>query len=978
MIFYSEEEKARYTHVFRQYGHPKLGRQSTEQLIRALDADDCWLADEIISPRLYVPNGTGATYIPLEISVVSQRDHGFSQQVVDRTGPFAELAPGQYPLSAFTYYANEAIQPDNDAYDDFAPSMRVALGPYLVFTFEFDDNDPDFLGAQLSWMRSYGKKMDSRMGQLYRQCQQFPDFAGLSAVWSGNKSVHTNLVFKTDLASDLYGLGSFSPSALRNGFAQHWYDLSTIVVQNLAPDHRIAPDDSIRWPESWRRSPFGLRTVGAGHILGIPKGTEVPQVVLWEEPCKRDTKEDKGLFFRADPFLETPKRPVVRVNKNGAAKVDAPIGSMTSDAEQYCVDRLRHISDDIWPRFENLIFDPSRGYVAHYKNSMADANANSIMCESYSTILPCGTDKDRADLDLNQLPQRAGDDRRTLGYWLCAWRDEYRLLGDDTSDVVEEEIIEADATERLRSDLEQRFADNVVDAKTAREEMASFFSTAIAHNPLLLASGPEGVGKTSTLFAEYHQLQTGKPGMFAFADYKAAEEKCRDFNAAQSSNGFIGVVLESFSEVYKAECDQRGLTPFTAASAGKAGCSSVWNAVKRDQKAIVAALKKHNETLWAQIGDKQPVFFVVHQVAQLWRENTMTRKLWAPKAWENGAKSFDDGNHIAECCAALDIGLLVHDELKISSIVEMRPLAVLRWVLTLQNSAPKAWNGVRVPLSVGFKSYEEFVAENGFPTADGKLTEVSFDDVRKIAAIDASRWRRATTADSGFYDLHRRSNKEDHLDIYAERAGRQWVVASRDWWNGVADRVVLLTTEAVLTAVVRWADPDFAIHELDTPKLARDVVDVRLDNKVRGKNLGAVVEKFIAANAGWKVISNKVADRVDAMNHTCARGFNGFIGCDVVQTMTFITPDEFEQLEALNALCGRSDLVGLRHIDEFNQSAGRNLGFRKVTGNERHVLLLSGSLWDRLKVAPEVRAHSRYGMRAVLTKRQRTYRKYDA
>jgi hypothetical protein len=26
---------------------------------------------------------------------------------------------------------------------------------------------------------------------------------------------------------------------------------------------------------------------------------------------------------------------------------------------------------------------------------------------------------------------------------------------------------------------------------------------------------------------------------------------------------------------------------------------------------------------------------------------------------------------------------------------------------------------------------------------------------------------------------------------------------------------------------------------------------------------------------------------------------------------------------------GRSNLVGLRHIDEFNHSAGRNLGFRK-------------------------------------------------
>jgi hypothetical protein len=308
----------------------------------------------------------------------------------------------------------------------------------------------------------------------------------------------------------------------------------------------------------------------------------------------------------------------------------------------------------------------------------------------------------------------------------------------------------------------------------------------------------------------------------------------------------------------------------------------------------------------------------------------------------------------------------------------MWPLKVLRWVLTLQNSTPQAWGGARVPLSVAVKSYDDFKKTIGFPVVNGEQVEVSFDDARKIAAIDASRWKQVTTANSGFYDLHRKTNAEKHNDIYGQRIGRKWAAASRDWWAGVSDRVVLLTTEAIPTAVVQWADPAFAVFELDTPKMTRDVVEVRLNDKVRGKNLGDVVETFVGQNPGWKVISNKVADRDDAMNHTSARGSNGFIGSDVVQTMTFMTPGEYEQLEALNALCGRTDLVGLRHIDEFNQSAGRNLGFRKRSGNERHVLLVSGSLWDRLKIASDVIARSRYGLRAVLTKRQRTWRKYNA
>ncbi|MBW0149980.1 MAG: hypothetical protein KXJ53_02110 [Phenylobacterium sp.] len=59
--------------------------------------------------------------------------------------------------------------------------------------------------------------------------------------------------------------------------------------------------------------------------------------------------------------------------------------------------------------------------------------------------------------------------------------------------------------------------------------------------------------------------------------------------------------------------------------------------------------------------------------------------------------------------------------------------------------------------------------------------------------------------------------------------------------------------------------------------------------------------------------------------------------------MTFLTPDEVEQLEALNAWTGRGDLIRFRHWDQFNQTAGRNLGFRKV-GEVRHDLLIGHRL----------------------------------
>jgi hypothetical protein len=90
----------------------------------------------------------------------------------------------------------------------------------------------------------------------------------------------------------------------------------------------------------------------------------------------------------------------------------------------------------------------------------------------------------------------------------------------------------------------------------------------------------------------------------------------------------------------------------------------------------------------------------------------------------------------------------------------------------------------------------------------------------------------------------------------------------------------------------------------------------------------------------------------------------------VLSTMTFMTPDEYEKLQALNAWTGRSDLVGLRHIDEFNQTAGRNLGYRKQ-GDVKHVLLVNRRLFGLLMGGGEPLKRSRYDFRLHMSKDQR-------
>jgi len=98
------------------------------------------------------------------------------------------------------------------------------------------------------------------------------------------------------------------------------------------------------------------------------------------------------------------------------------------------------------------------------------------------------------------------------------------------------------------------------------------------------------------------------------------------------------------------------------------------------------------------------------------------------------------------------------------------------------------------------------------------------------------------------------------------------------------------------------------------------------------------------------------------MTHVGARGSNALKGLDILQTMTWMTAFEYEQLQALNAWTGRNDLVGLRHIDEFNQTCGRNLGFRH-RGDARHTLLVNLRLLDvLLDHHADVLGRARYGL----------------
>ncbi len=382
--------------------------------------------------------------------------------------------------------------------------------------------------------------------------------------------------------------------------------------------------------------------------------------------------------------------------------------------------------------------------------------------------------------------------------------------------------------------------------------------------------------------------------------------------------------------------------------------------------------------MWAQIGSRQPVYFSVHQVAHDWVLNTPSRLMWAPSFW---SLDRDMEGRNTKLRQETTLGLLVHDEIKVANLVDVQQQEVVRWAEALVASEPEHWCAKYQSLPKLVESYDKFVAAYGQPENVSRGT-LSFEDARSLADDSIKDWDHVVTADTGEYG-HRRpptgpkvdasEDEKDHRDIYAGRHGRDWMVRPQDWWYNVADRVVLLTTEALPTAVARKADLSFAVYELEAPLVRRDQIDVFPSRFVRGDNLANLCQDFRDARPeeDWTIVSNKVSMLSDTLTHASARGSNDLIGRNVVQTMTWMTPDEYEMLQALNAWTGRRDLVGLRHVDEFNQSAGRNLGFRHREG-AKHALLINLRLLDTLlEHRGGVLGRARYGLRLRLDKNQR-------
>ena len=814
--------------------------------------------------------------------------------------------------------------------DKSGPSTRIVVAPHHILTIEFDDRNIAFFQQQLGWLRSSGKKLDSVVGQFVTHLRNsYADVAGLTVVYSGHKSLHFHFVLATDVLSGAVP----APTSARMGFQKAWDRLRDEFESFAAFKLPVgkAADTTLRQPETFRRLPGGMRlNDNADHIFGVPVGEPLFQGVMWEHLPLERRGGGKGALLNPADFMSAPISP-----RRKSAQVASKTPTFQTEEDIHASRKLAGIFDGVTrhPKFSHL--DRSGGEpLAYFYNHPADQNATSVMRADFATVLVQGADPLNLTNDasvangllMNRLPHRLGD---MLDIWSDDFHREHVGPGG-----------------RIRSPVEAAFAEQAVDQKIATEAMSDILLGSLTENmrrpETHLLCAPEGISKTRSLMSAAPDLiatfrRESLPSwlMFAFPTYEGAKAKAAEFSALHAENmgDMAPVVVRSFDRVYRDLCpDPQKRLSHEAAAMG--GYASRVDMIRAEQSSVAKAIDGTYADMRAAIASGSPVIFTVHDVAQAWAKGTHSRLLLAAEVIENPADRL-------AAREATRLGLLVHDEIDAKAIVEVVSSEKMERIRELVRSM--GWTS-RTRLPDRWRSFQ----------GSGRVKEFKFDEVCRVAETSEESWEQVTTGENFEYGRCRDRDR----DIYAAANYRRWHVRRRNWATDVAHKTAILTTEFVPLVLAEHAG-SWHTTCLDAPRLPKDVTSTRPDRTLTTRSAARHVVAARAATAGpLHAIGNRLKHLDDAHTHASAKGSNAYIGKDVAQTMTMMAPEQYAEHQALNAWTGRNDLARIAHIDQFNQTAGRNLGFRR-SGAASHQLLINRRLFDCLT---PVMSYARYDM----------------
>lgn len=947
-----EQRRNDYLQVFNEH-YSVLGPKALNQLTRGVESPRNIFWDCLIWTYLHTPDH----YIPLS----------GSKELVRRSDTFTTefLSYGQAGAQqGAQFFANPLrFGVGEDRHGWSLPSLRVAPAPILYLTVEYDYSSnwdcseeekgavTEFLETQLGWCRAKGKKdTDCAIGEVYQSLREFADFVGLCVTYGGHKSCHIHIAIRTDL---LWRQSTVcDPLTVRECYREAWWMVADRVHSILnAP---VAPDASLQYPETFRRLPNGLFVNDKpSHIMGVPLHVLLPQVIIYEKVAKRARKGATELFMKP-----TWLRPPSSRRHPSQNNYHVTLGDMPAELHLYCQEKLARMIEEQtqggYPKLNALDYQGGV-WKAKLHASADDKHAECLIEQDHRTILVRGQHEPPHDVELPY----------TLGELLILWRDKFEgresVLDQDDA----EEILQVQrSASRVERDEERELRERTQTRDDVAGVLSEITKRVVSKHRNVFIVAPEGCGKSRGIMAnhpsimamieaehERQSVRTGAPpnslthSMFSYSCYDLAKEKVREFMGMHPHATYFPVVLRSFTDEYKQACRTCEVKPLDMSDIDANGFNSRIDAIKHLQPQVIGRLQRRHEAFWRYLRRerKSPVFFTVHQVMQLWTGDSITRTYWHPQFWESSPEDFH------RLKSDMKLALAVHDEISWQHLMWHHPAAVVEHV---KKYFSKKWRRATTR-SAKFKIFH----------TQRPHDEISFDDCLVVDDRDYAR--------SDFYVIDGKESYDGRRDtdqsLYAARHGAPWYAKPKQWWEGLADRVVVTTTEALPTAMVhalngRMVKPQnrFEVFEFDLTHLIADSVQLRLMRGVTSAGVTKAIQKFrLQLGEDVVVVTNCSKHLPGTISHLSARGSNALARPVLAQAVLHISPDEYEALSVVNQVFRLSEAVRLNHLDQFNQACGRNMGFRNP-GGHRHYVLMSPTLYEKLH--EHLVEQSRYGI----------------
>lgn len=890
------------------------------------------LLEAFVLPNLYRES---EHYLYAPVDPARPGHPGYSPQVTRAT------LRGRDPMAAvsdITLITNPLAW--DDANIPTQPSTRTKNVGQVIYTLEFDANgNPgvDLMDVACEW------HMSGRIGKLHKQLCRFRDYRGYSIVYSGRSSPHLHFLFDIrHLSRRLAGerkssyrhhAGVDVPDARLYEYYKHVWDRIAQLFHEVV-DATVTPDRQLRTWVQPRRSPWGLRIVKDPHPWGLPVGMRVPQVVLAEDIRSR-AREAEGWFHDAEEALIA--TPTTR---------DIPTSGVVT---------TRGLHDPMIARITDRLIEGDWPRYAGHEQIGSDTKLKFL-------VSPTDTSPDAYMLGRHTRIQLIGDHRQPTSPILPASANEITKA----ADAIRDHTVDGDHP------LMRQWQNTVKRPEDARHFLRDHLVDAVLEEKLLWVRSPEGLGKTTTLLSpdamtriherlssSHVHLVTGDlihntvaDVMVAFQSYDQAHEKVEAFNRSceASNTPFEGFLLRSRSRLY---ADSLGVDDIaiTLAEAMSAGFSAIWGLIRKRQPEVWSRMIAAREALFDVIRrGKRPVIFTVIDVAEAWRKDVNTRSFYAPSFSMNQTVT-DEGEKARihhRCKAETEIELLIVDEVGFRNLLDIeaeekaeRALEAYCYISSNGNVGNTSDIMEPIPRRTAFRLFRKWAKEN-----PAKASHLTFEEYERILRSGHNWYVDIIEIDAGTERPFDIDNK-----LYDQCDGVKYYLKPKEWWNSFP-KMTFLTTELLPTILARRVIPDLTVLDF-TVEVSKSTVDLKLDKRCRRERISDLEAEIRESNPDVVVIGNMMAD---AISHMASRGLNSLENRDIFAIYTWPSLPQFAELAAINTKFGLRDAIRLTYVDTYNQTSGRNRGFRDQ--GRQHVAMMSSRLYRWL--APHLAGLGRY------------------